>query len=401
MAGHKPHEFIYDNWSKLNARTIGDLSKVLRKKGKGNQEIVYGIVKNFNWTSRDDGGFDCTTEIVSPASSVFGSPLGDSESTAAFEIPAELKNQIRDQRAYFKSRKEETKKIRDDEDIQKALAKQGLGSGGQEIDEHYIQNLPPKILFENLTELLINMKYRFSAYDPNTATASTDADVSEAGSFIIGENEKYKDTIIVQQTYEWQFSSNAAANFDEAYLGPYVTYGWFEDNILNSEAIDAHTHEFIAENTVDYLTRSETFIVLLNNIPLQAYDTEEYGGKKNILYTIDYSNFFEKDSFIIMVKDTLTRLGFEYKIDISDIHNKFIEKLQPFIQSERRVKQAFAAWLNKEYYDLSNLLLIEKACLSYYIEDHLGYEVETWLEYPKNTQDLNPIKAWEGVRYEL
>ena len=274
-SGHKPHEFIYDNWSKLNARTIGDLSKVLRKKGKGNQEIVYGIVKNFNWTSRDDGGFDCTTEIVSPASSVFGSPLGDSESTAAFEIPAELKNQIRDQRAYFKSRKEETKKIRDDEDIQKALAKQGLGSGGQEIDEHYIQNLPPKILFENLTELLINMKYRFSAYDPDTATRSTDADVSEAGSFIIGENEKYKDTIIVQQTYEWQFSSNAAANFDEAYLGPYVTYGWFEDNILNKFAAK------IQDGKVGYQFRS------VDEVPEAEKDGVKYYESVKILNDTD------------------------------------------------------------------------------------------------------------------
>jgi len=155
----------------------------------------------------------------------------------------------------------------------------------------------------------------------------------------------------------------------------------FEDN-------DIGTTEFLKK----MLTHLHSFIL---DEMQKEIDT------KNILYTIEYSNFFEKDSFIIMVKDTLTRLGFEYKIDISDIHNKFIEKLQPFIQSERRVKQAFAAWLNKEYYDLSNLLLIEKACLSYYIEDHLGYEIENWLEYPKNTQDLNPIKAWEGVRYEL
>ena len=68
--GHRPEEFIYNNWKKLDARKIGELSKVVRNKGEGNQELVYGIVKNFTWTGRDDGGFDCVTEIISPSSNV-------------------------------------------------------------------------------------------------------------------------------------------------------------------------------------------------------------------------------------------------------------------------------------------------------------------------------------------
>ena len=224
--GHKPEEFIYNNWSSLNARKIGDLSKVVRKKGKGNQELVYGIVKNFTWTGRDDGGFDCQTEIVSPASSVFGAPLGDSESTAAFEIPADLRNQIRNQRAYFDSRESEVKNIRENVDIQKALKTQGLGTSGEEgsiAKKGGIENLPPKILFENLTEILLDLKYTYA--DGGVLGAGGDADIFNA---IVGEKEEYKDTIIVQRTYR---GSNS--NFDKAYLGPYVTYGWFEDNILN------------------------------------------------------------------------------------------------------------------------------------------------------------------------
>ena len=237
--GHKPEEFIYDNWSKLNARTIGDLSKVLRKRGKGNQEIVYGIVKNFTWTGRDDGGFDCTTEIVSPASSVFGSPLGDSETAPSFEIPAELKNQIRDQRAYMKDREEETKEIKADAVIQKGLNQIGLGSTKGEIDQHHIENLPPRILFENLTEILIDMKYNFGSIDTTTGriNGSADQEAKDKGSIVMSENEAFKDTIIVQQTYEW-FAN--AGDLEDAYLGPYVSYGWFEDNILNRFVSKVH-----------------------------------------------------------------------------------------------------------------------------------------------------------------
>ena len=122
---------------------------------------------------------------------------------------------------------------------------------------------------------------------------------------------------------------------------------------------------------------------------------------RNICYTINYKDFFEKDNFIAMTKNTLTRLGYQYKTDVSDIHEKFLERMQPFIQSENRVTQAFTAWKNNESFDLGDFLLVEQACLDYYIEQHRGYEIENWQEYPTNTQDLNPIEAWEGVRYDL
>ena len=94
----------------------------------------------------------------------------------------------------------------------------------------------------------------------------------------------------------------------------------FEDNILNSESIDAHTHEFIADNTVDYLTRSETFIVLLNNIPLQAYDTEEYGGKKNILYTIVQQRDIQNKSLVLFNSQYPIYLDMNNKNDLSLRH---------------------------------------------------------------------------------
>jgi len=128
---------------------------------------------------------------------------------------------------------------------------------------------------------------------------------------------------------------------------------------------------------------------------------EEQLDNRNISYTINYKDFFEKDNFIAMTKSTLTRLGYQYKTDVSDIHEKFLERMQPFIQSENRVIQAFAAWKNNESFDLGDFFLVEQACLDYYIEQHLGYTIENWQEYPKNTQDLNPIEAWEDVRYEI
>jgi len=255
--GHTPHEFIYDNWSALDARKIGNLSKVVRSKGQGNQELVYGIIKNFSWTGRDDGGFDCVTEIVSPSSNVFGAPLGDSEEAPSFEIPAEIRNQIREERKVRKSREGEVKKIRENVDIQAALAKEGLGSAGanQNIgaesigaEKDGIQNIPPKILFENFKEILLNMKYDY--IDGGVLGAGGDADwgntilMNPDGS--IGRKE-YEDTILVELL--GVFTSNS--NIDERYLGPYITYGWFEDNILSRFVSKIHDG-----NKIGYQIRS-------------------------------------------------------------------------------------------------------------------------------------------------
>jgi len=38
----------------------------------GNYEVISGVIKNFGWTSNEDGGFDCETEIIS-----HGTPMVD------------------------------------------------------------------------------------------------------------------------------------------------------------------------------------------------------------------------------------------------------------------------------------------------------------------------------------
>ena len=249
--GHTPEEFIYDNWIKLDTRMIGDLSNVVRRKGKGNQELVYGIIKNFSWTGRDDGGFDCVTEMYSPAANVFGSQMGDSEEAPSFEIPADIRNQIRDERKYLKQRSSEVKDIRENVEIQAALAKEGLGSAGKEqnINEDWsskaIQNIPPKILFENFKEILLNMKYNYE--DGGVLEAGGEAGW---GNSIESENEEFKDTILVEKV-----PFNLNSNIDERYLGPYITYGWFEDNILSRFITKIHKG-----NKIGYQIRSVDYV---------------------------------------------------------------------------------------------------------------------------------------------
>jgi hypothetical protein len=39
--------------------------QALRKKSQGNYEGMFGFIKNFSWKYRPDGGYDCTTDIIS------------------------------------------------------------------------------------------------------------------------------------------------------------------------------------------------------------------------------------------------------------------------------------------------------------------------------------------------
>jgi hypothetical protein len=37
----------------------------LIEKSNGNYDALLGYVKNYNWSARDDGGYDCSTTIIS------------------------------------------------------------------------------------------------------------------------------------------------------------------------------------------------------------------------------------------------------------------------------------------------------------------------------------------------
>lgn len=94
----------------------------------------------------------------------------------------------------------------------------------------------------------------------------------------------------------------------------------FQEPILNSLSIDAHTHEFIAENAVDYLIPAETFIILLNNISLEAYDTEEHSGKKNILYTMVQQRDIQNKSLVLFNSQYPIFLDINNRNDLSLRH---------------------------------------------------------------------------------
>ena len=127
----------------------------------------------------------------------------------------------------------------------------------------------------------------------------------------------------------------------------------------------------------------------------------ELYAKHTIGNIFEFSWFYNQEIFCKQIEKLLIDLGYEYKVDISDHQQEFIDRKQNIIESKKLVELAFKCYTSNTSMDISNFCIYEQAYLDYLIEQHLGYEIENWQEYPKNTQDLNPTEAWEGTKYEL
>ena len=206
--GHTPSNKVYDNWMQVNSSEIDNISEAVIEEGRGNQEMLYGIVSNFNWTGRDDGGFDCTTTLVSPASNIFGESVGDTEKAETFEFSDTMKNQIRAKRSKIKWRSWEQRDFNKSDEGKTSL---NLESAENKVDDKSIVNVPPRIFFDGLRDELLDL--------------ATNA----PGSVLqVDSMSKYYNTILTEKITNVDIDGQ-----DDKFLGPYVSYGWFEDNILN------------------------------------------------------------------------------------------------------------------------------------------------------------------------
>jgi len=237
--GHNPSNFVYDNWGEVNASYITNQSQRNITEGKGNQEFLYGLVSNFNWTGRDDGGFDCTTKLVSVASNIFGQPMGnDTDVASAFELSEEMREQIAYERSYWNSFGGTNPGTAGDEVLNlspttDSIQRSVMNKLSPQITQQRlsaatagIEDIPPKLLFKNLSTTLINMKYNFE-FDYASLGLSFQNKRTEK------KDSPFDNTILVGEENPVLDSIGDIINPNFERTNPYVSYGWFEDNLLN------------------------------------------------------------------------------------------------------------------------------------------------------------------------
>lgn len=127
----------------------------------------------------------------------------------------------------------------------------------------------------------------------------------------------------------------------------------------------------------------------------------DHWAASNIANVFQFHWFYDLKKFTDNLKILLDRLGYTYKVDITQNWQQFIIRKKEIIKSKQLVEYAFRCYNKNIPTDISDFGFYEQAYLDHLIEQKMGSKIENVVKYATNTQDIHPIKAWEGKRYEL
>jgi len=168
-------------------------NQILR--GNGDFDAMIGIVTNFEYVSREDGAFDCTTTLIS---------MGDSTITTAQPNNKALKSTIRTN-VSSTDNKDEIKEKTDGELVQVLDFSTSLKTFIQNIDLYIIS----KIREEGVTQKQVGISKNYLYYKNNEWI-----------------------TQITSRTHPLS-SKMTTEKLAERPIKSWVRWGWFEDNILS------------------------------------------------------------------------------------------------------------------------------------------------------------------------
>ncbi len=211
----------------LDKSAFDDYSEEI-KKGGGDFDSMVGIIKNFEYTTRSDGGFDCQTILGSMGVSIIDNTIPAqelSDSGQKIDVKALLT----------------TKKGR--EEIKKAY--EGLGNEEAVLLD---VNITLSAFMNYLDVYLvsqINDKYQNNIFITNTVS-STEGDALNAMGGVSGITSKTTGQAIctVENKFmvyaDWEEAERSDKKKKEKYIRfrtpfrlAYVRWGWFEDNVLS------------------------------------------------------------------------------------------------------------------------------------------------------------------------
>lgn len=230
---------------------IGDVQKHVVAQ-KGNYDAMIGIVKNFEWTVREDGGFDCVTNIISPGISILQQSLKTSTDATLNALPTLFKEKItkegakgtRGNRKIFDYElafqvegEEETVQVSYTPAEKKTVDFSMMGDFNKDksvsvnavISKSAVKEYAPYINFDIYLDDLDQQLFGDGAPD-NFNQGVLDNEKVMKGGHIIFLNKKYQ--INRDFTTAW-LGSEKNEPTDKWVKGKFVTWGWFEDNVLS------------------------------------------------------------------------------------------------------------------------------------------------------------------------
>ncbi len=199
-------------------------SKVVEE--DGNFDLMAGVIKNFEYTTREDGGFDCQTILTSVGINLIqreGGSEGSSETTdksRVYDLDLRDEEKLRE---YFSN-------VEDVEDLDGKVVSinstLSLKVFLSAIDNYVFETIFPVTDIKAKKRGATFGNQKISVEDFATISDEQKADRDESKTFILSE----KDKAIV----ELSVPNFAQANLDAAGVikNVWIRWGWFEDNIL-------------------------------------------------------------------------------------------------------------------------------------------------------------------------
>ena len=203
--------WVYDKNSLINLPTLVDKDGIKKEAFENYEELVfeangdfdfmYGIVKNFEYTTRDDGAFDCQTIITSVGTSILG------------DIPSNKQTENKSVKVDVKKLREVTSDTATDEDI---------------------ITFDPGITLKYFIQKLIRYISQDRIKDPDRVNIDDNLKDNIQGPFLYERNVEgqgpgaTRDKFYVRPN-AWIYEQSFFNTTEQAW----VRWGWFEDNVLS------------------------------------------------------------------------------------------------------------------------------------------------------------------------
>jgi len=209
---------LINSEGKIDETGFNDYRKVITT-SKGDFDFMNGVIKNFEYTSRDDGGFDCKTDIVSTGVNILNSNSISGRSANRLKLynikEKDSPNEILRKLNEVKDDDEQLKQIFYDSDLSFSIFMTRFGG--------WLRNLVTRDVIQK---------------EVNTQTGKDEMwSRHQKGKFVkddlykVAGNYNYvKNSFIVEMPrgQEKEADEEGILHFDG-----WVRWGWFEDNVLN------------------------------------------------------------------------------------------------------------------------------------------------------------------------
>ena len=283
------------NYSKEDEKNevseISRLQEMVIEKGKGDFDAIIGFVNNFNWTLREDGGFDCTTELTAQGLNILDQPLEQETPDVGGDVKDLVVNNETGQYMFF------TDEIND---LHNTMIKKLKGSREIPIfdDLQAVEaaelDAKGQLNFKNVS---LTSKKIF--YDSNFIVIETDKRFRENYFTPLNKKQRTQKKFFENKN---NFRPFLSQHYDtEVFVEPsecWVKWGWFEDNILN---------KYYSLYDVD-----KTPSVYIRSIQRKFYSDDKY-RQLNALSNEQINRIFSANQYSreAVIKDTLAQVNFK------------------------------------------------------------------------------------------